>query len=152
MPDIFLLKIHQIPEKHYWVGKTSVTCLRPFNFFNENKTCIFKLVFLLMLVGEQIVILMIKETYLVKRIQSNGVNNLYIDCLISSKPCLKNQSMFFMFCGHFLLFRTLFWLICSRKWKLFVNWLSVSQNYFQPLLILECCTSILLKQIIKIQV
>ena len=57
-----------------------------------------------MLVGEQIVILMIKETYLVKRIQSNGVNNLYIDCLISSKPCLKNQSMYLCFVDIFYYF------------------------------------------------
>lgn len=88
-----------------------------------------------MLFGEQGVMLLIKENYLVKHIQSNRADSLYIDCPYIEQTLSLKSFDAFMFCGHYLLFTTLFGLI---------NFSAVSQNYLQPLRILECSTSILL--------
>lgn len=61
-----------------------------------------------MLLGEQIVILLIKEKYLVKHIQSNGADSLYIDCPYIEQTLSSKSFDVLMFCGHYLLFTTLF--------------------------------------------
>ena len=91
-----------------------------------------------MLLGEQVVILLIKEKYLVKLIQSNGADSLYIDCPYIEQTLSSKSFDVLMFCGHYLLFTTLFGSI---------NFSAVSQNCLQPLSILECSTSILLLQV-----
>ena len=91
-----------------------------------------------MQLGEQAVILLIKEKYLVKHIQSNGADSLYIDCPYIEQTLSSKSFDVFMFCGRYLLFTTLFGLI---------NFSAVSQNYLQPLRILEFSTSILFLQL-----
>ena len=55
-------------DKSYKINHVVYFGLKAFQNFYKNKTYIFQLVFLLRPFGEQIVILMFKETYLVKYI------------------------------------------------------------------------------------
>ena len=67
IPDFF--DTARQSDKSYMINHVVYFGLKALENFYENKTCIFQLVFLLTAFGEQIVILMFKETYLVKYIQ-----------------------------------------------------------------------------------